>query len=147
MIVNEHSRKQFNCFGDSKVLIFIGNEFRERLLCMLAKDSFISWVKFKLICIEVVVKFRSSQDSCNFLELIIIIAPLKERFFLENHSCEHCSQAPNIQTIIIILVVYKQLRSLKVSWCNSHLKQIESQIPSLTIHSLNFYQMDRDITL
>lgn len=115
MIVNEHSGKQFNCFRDSKVLIFIGNEFRERFLCMLAKNTFISRIKFKLICIEVIVKFRSSQDSCDFLELIVIIAPLKERFFLENHSCEHCPQAPNIQTIIIILVVYKQLRSFKVS--------------------------------
>jgi hypothetical protein len=44
---------------------------------------------------------------------------MEKWLLLENDACKETSQTPNIQTIIIVLVVQKELRWLEVTRCDS----------------------------
>jgi hypothetical protein len=52
-----------------------------------------SHVVFLYVHVEVV----CPKHTSNFHKLVEVILALEERLFLENHSCEHAAQRPNIQ--------------------------------------------------
>ena len=54
-------------------------------------------------------------------QLIVVIMAMKKRLFLEHHTRQRAPQTPQIQTVVIILVVDQKLGSLEVPGSNSHI--------------------------
>lgn len=84
-----------------------------------------------------------SQNFHYFFELIEIRHTPKEWFFFENDGGKHAAQTPNVQTLVLHLLVHQQFRPLELTRCDSH-RQVASrekefgQSPVNQAHTVSF---------
>jgi hypothetical protein len=45
---------------------------------------------------------------------------VKERLLPKDHGCEHGTETPHVQTVVVLLEINQQLRTLKVAGCDAH---------------------------
>ena len=86
---------------------------------VLSENIIVMSIKSHLELFNISVKHISAQNLGNFDQLVVVVFALEERLFLENHSCEHAAQRPNIQVVVIGLQVDEKLRPLEVPTCHS----------------------------
>lgn len=88
---------------------------------MLPENVIVVAVQSNIVLFDVGEKVIGSQNFCDLDKLIIVVLSLEEWLLLENHSCEHAPEGPDIEGVVIGLEVNEELRSLEVSGGDSHI--------------------------
>jgi len=65
------------------------------------------------------------------LQLVEVVVPVKEWFLLEDDCCKHAAQTPDVQTLVLHVVIHQQFRPLEVSAGYPH-RQVAGWIEELT---------------
>ncbi len=54
-------------------------------------------------------------------QLVVVVVSVEEGLLLEDHTGEHASQRPEVQTVVVLLEVHQQLGALEVSRGHTHI--------------------------
>lgn len=100
------------------LIIFI-HKLLEWFFWMLSKNIFKIRSKCQVVFLNVNHQFITSKYSSYFIQLIIVILTMEKWLLLKDNPCKETSQTPNIQTIIIVLVIQEELRWLEITRCHS----------------------------
>jgi len=65
-------------------------------------------IKSDIVLINIGEKFISSEDLSDLNQLIIVILALEEGLLLEDHTCEHAPERPDVKRVIVSLQVDKE---------------------------------------
>ena len=87
---------------------------------MNSKYVVVSTIESHVKLFNVGLEFFGSQYFSDFNKLVVVILALEERFFLENHACEHAAERPNVQTVVVNLKINQKFWALKIPACNSY---------------------------
>ena len=87
---------------------------------VLGEDVFVVGVESESILVEVSVELLRAEDLGNLDELVVVITALEEGLTLEDHTCKHAAQRPDIKRVVVGLEVNKELGSLEVSGSDAH---------------------------
>ena len=120
MIVAEQFVQEVDRFIRDESLILRRDKAVPRLLLETTENVVILSVKLNLVFVEVVKQIISSKDLCNLHQLVRIAVAMEERFFAENHRGEHSTKTPHIKTVVVLLKINKQLRTLEIARCHAH---------------------------
>jgi hypothetical protein len=66
-------------------------------------------IKSDIVLIHVGEEFISAEDLSDLNQLIIVILALEEGLLLEDHTCEHAPERPDVKRVIVSLQVNKEL--------------------------------------
>lgn len=75
----------------------------------------------QVVLVEISMQFLCAEYTCNLDQLIVVVLTIEEGLFAENHTSQHTSKAPQIQTVVIQLHIHQKLRSLEAPRCNTHI--------------------------
>ncbi len=95
------------------------------------KELVVLWVQGDVILIYVLVKTVGAQHLRDLDQLVVVVVPVEERLLTEDlerrkarlhdaqhgthHGSKHAAIAPHVQTVVILLEVHEELRSLEVA--------------------------------
>lgn len=86
-----------------------------RLLREAPDDVVVLSVKLYLVLVQVVEEVVSAEDLGDLDKLIRIALSVEEGLFPEYHGCEHRSETPHIQAVVVLLEIDEQLGTFEVS--------------------------------
>ena len=72
-------------------------------------------VQSHIVFLNVSEQVVCAQNLCDFHQLIVVVLALEEWLLLEDHACEHATQGPYVEGVVVGLEVDQELRPLEVS--------------------------------
>jgi hypothetical protein len=76
-------------------------------------------VQLDVVLVQVLKELLGSENLSNLDQLVGVAVSVEERLLAENHGCEHSTQRPHIQRIVVFLEVNQQLGTLEVPRSNT----------------------------
>ena len=70
---------------------------------------------FKVVFVDILMQVIVAENLHYFDELVEVVTAFEESVNFENHSGHSAPERPNVQAVVIRLVVYQQLRTFVVS--------------------------------
>jgi hypothetical protein len=67
-----------------------------------------------VILLQVSIEVFSAKNPCDLDELVIVVLTLEEWLSVEEHSSEHASETPDVERVVVKVVIDEELRSLEV---------------------------------
>lgn len=64
-------------------------------------------IKIDLVTLQVLIQPFSAQNFGYLDKLVVVVFALEKGLSLEHHSCEHAAQTPDIQGVMVSLVVHQ----------------------------------------
>lgn len=114
MIITEELGDKVDSFVRDEMLVLGRNKLLPRLLGVTSKNTIKVRVQLKIIRIEVVKEFLRTENLCNLYQLVVVVVSVKERFLAEDHSREHATQTPHVQSIIVLLQINEKFGALEI---------------------------------
>lgn len=85
------------------------------LLLESSENVVILRIQFNFVLINVVKQIISTENLCNLHKLVRVTVPMEERLLSEDHRSKHGSQAPHVETVIILLEIDQQFWTLEIA--------------------------------
>lgn len=85
------------------------------LLLESSENVVILCIQFDFVLINVVKQIISTKNLCNLHKLVRVTVPMEERLLSEDHGSEHSSQAPHVETVIVLLEIDQKFWTLKIA--------------------------------
>lgn len=120
MVVTQQLVKEVNGLVANEPLIVGIHEAVPGLLLKAAQDIIILCIQLNLVLIQVVKQIISAENLSDLDELIRVRATMEKRFFPEDHGCEHGTQTPHVQAVVVLLEINEQFRTLEVTRGHAH---------------------------
>mmetsp|Transcript_2371 Transcript_2371/g.6553 ORF Transcript_2371/g.6553 Transcript_2371/m.6553 type:complete len:237 (+) Transcript_2371:263-973(+) len=120
MVVSEQLGYKVDGLVRHQMLVLRRDEFLPGLLGVAAEDAIEVRIEFQVVGVEVVEEFLRAQDLCDLDELIVVVMAVEEGFLSEDHSCEHASETPHVEGVVVLLQIDKEFRSLEVAGGDAH---------------------------
>ena len=89
---------------------------------MLIEDTLVIIVQFAVVFIDVIQEVICSQDLSDSFKLVVVACALEKGINLEDETGQHASGGPDIEGVIIELVVDEEFRSFVVSGGDSDIE-------------------------
>ena len=119
MIIPQELGYEVDGFLRHQVLILSRDELLPRFLRVTTQDAIEVGVQFKIVSVKVVEQLFSTEDLGNLYELVVIVMAVEEGLLAENHSGEHTAQTPHVKSIVVLLQIDEELRTLEITRGNA----------------------------
>lgn len=64
--------------------------------------------------IHIIMDVFRANYLCDLDQLIVVVTPFEKRLFLEQHTSHHATSRPDVQAVVIVIVVQKEFGALEV---------------------------------
>lgn len=119
MVVSQKLVKEVNSLVADETLVLSVNKRVPRLAREARENVIILRVQLNIVLVQVLKELFSSKNLGNLNQLVGVAVSVEEGLLAENHGCEHSTQRPHIQGIVVFLEVNQQLGTLEVPRCNT----------------------------
>lgn len=83
------------------------------------EDVVVLRVQFNVVLVQVLKELLGAKNLGDLDQLVRIATSVEERLLTEDHGCEHSTQGPHIQRIVVFLEINQQLGTLEIARCNA----------------------------
>jgi hypothetical protein len=79
------------------------------------EDVVVLRVQLNIVLIQVFKELLGTKNLGNLDQLVGVAVSVEERLFAEDHGCEHGTERPHVQGVVVFLEINEQLRTLEIS--------------------------------
>ena len=120
-VVHKHFTQQIQCLRtDTLMILLIDEGLKRRLLTVLEQ-----WCTLRrqveFVLPHVIFKVLHSHHVHDPRQLVVVVTPLEESVDAEQHTGKGAPKRPNIERVVILLIVDEQLRSLVIARGDTHI--------------------------
>ena len=120
LIVCKHLPQEVEALLRHQRLVVLVDELLQ-VHSRIAFKNFSDWCRnINFVLFDICLKFVGPHDFSDFNKLIIVVRALEERVDLENHASHRTAKRPDVQRIVVELILDKELRSLVISGGHPH---------------------------
>lgn len=145
MIVTQQLVQEVNSLVGDKALVVGIDEAVPGLPLKAAQNIVILRIQFNLVLVKVIKELIRAKHLGNLDQLVRIRVAVEEGLLSKNHGGEHGAQTPHVEAIIVLLEIYQQLRTFKVSRCNTNVV-LCSRVVEFGQTPVNQAQLDASIS-
>lgn len=120
LVVDQHALDKVEGLGVHQVLVPLVDILLEVLLGVALQELGDRWRHSDFVLANVRVEVIGAHHLCDSNQLVIVVRALKEGVHAEDHAGKSAAETPNIERIVVELVVYKELRAFVVATGHSH---------------------------
>lgn len=115
MVISQQSvQKVQHLLADESLVVRI-HETLPAFLREPPEDVVVLLIQLNLILVEIVEQVLRAKHLCNLDELVRIAVAVEEGLFAEDDGCEHGSEGPHVEGVVVFLQVDEELRTFKVA--------------------------------
>lgn len=105
MVVDEHLRQEVEGVLAAEGLILGFDELVPGLHWHFSEHLDELLIELEVILLHIFVKVVGSKNLGDLHELVSVAIPHEEGLFLEDHRGEHGSSGPNVQGVVVVVVI------------------------------------------
>lgn len=119
MVVAQKLVKEINGLVTDETLVLCVDKREPRLPGETGEDIVVLRVQFNVILVQVLKELLGTKNLGDLDQLVRVATSVEERLLTEDHGCEHSTQGPHIQRIVVFLEINQQLGALEIPGCNT----------------------------
>lgn len=72
-------------------------------------------IQLNVVLVQVLEELLGAKNLGNLDQLVGVAVSVEERLLAEDHRCEHGTEGPHVQRVVVFLEIDKQLRTLEIA--------------------------------
>lgn len=149
MIISQQLIEKVNSIVADEALVLGVDERMPALLGKPAENVVVLRIELDIVLVQIIEQVLGAQNFGNLHQLVRVGLAVEEWLLPEDHGRKHGTEAPHVETVIVLLEVHEQLWSLEVSRRHANVVfgalVIELRQPPVDETELAFVVVDHDV--